>query len=138
MASSVVRRDRGEVKPAPKTYIALLACFTLSGATGLIYQSVWTRLLVLVFGSATAATATILAVFMGGLALGSVGAGHIADRVAHPVRIYGFLEGVIGVYAILVPAFLSLYETVYRWGWQALGGAPTSLALFRLILTALI
>src|SRR5262245_58697901 len=123
MASSVVRKNRLEFKPAPDTYIALLACFTLSGATGLIYQNVWTRLLILVFGSATAATATILAVFMGGLALGSAGAGRIAGRWAGPVRVYAFLEGVIGLYAVLVPALLMLSEAAYRWGWSHSGGA---------------
>lgn len=121
-----------------RTYLPILICFTLSGSTGLIYQILWTRLLVLVFGSATAATATILAVFMGGLALGSAAAGRIADRIARPIWIYGLLEGMIGLYALLVPALLTLSESAYRWGWQTLGGASGSLAFLRLGLTAVI
>jgi len=50
--------------------------FFMSGATGLVYQVLWLRRLVLVFGSTLHATSAILAVFMGGLALGAwAGAG---------------------------------------------------------------
>src|SRR5262249_49664930 len=34
----------------------LLACFTLSGMTGLVYQVLWGRMLTLVLGATTAAT----------------------------------------------------------------------------------
>ena len=50
---------------------ALLACFFLSGAAGLIDQVVWSKALGLVFGHTAYAVATVLAVFMGGLAAGS-------------------------------------------------------------------
>jgi len=45
--------------------------FLLSGATALCYEVAWTRRLVLVFGSTTAAVALILAAYMLGLALGA-------------------------------------------------------------------
>ena len=48
----------------------LLACFFLSGSSGLILESLWTRQLGLVFGSTTLAISTVLATFMGGLGLG--------------------------------------------------------------------
>jgi spermidine synthase len=51
----------------------LLACFFLSGATGLIYEVVWLRMLGLVFGHTAYAITTVLAAFMGGLGLGSLG-----------------------------------------------------------------
>lgn len=48
----------------------LLAVFFASGASGLVYQIVWSRMLVRVFGGTVAATSAVVAVFMGGLALG--------------------------------------------------------------------
>jgi hypothetical protein len=47
-------------------------CFFLSGAAGLIDQVVWTKALGLLFGYSAYAVASVLAVFMGGLALGGV------------------------------------------------------------------
>jgi hypothetical protein len=49
----------------------LLVCFFLSGATALVYEVVCLRILGLVFGHTVHAVATVLIVFMGGLALGS-------------------------------------------------------------------
>ena len=60
---------------------ALLLLFVLSGAAGLIYEVVWARQLVLVFGNTSQAVSTILTGFFGGLAIGSVFGGRIADRV---------------------------------------------------------
>ena len=56
-------------------------CFFLSGASGLVFETVWTRQLGLIFGSTTLAIATVLSVFMGGLAVGSAIAGRYADRL---------------------------------------------------------
>ena len=50
---------------------ALLAVFTFSGASGLVYEVLWTRRLTHIFGSTTLAVSTVLAAFMGGLAAGS-------------------------------------------------------------------
>jgi spermidine synthase len=68
------------------------ACFFLSGASGLIYEVLWARMLGLVFGATTLAVSTVLAAFMGGLALGSAWAGRVGDKVKRPVRAYGLLE----------------------------------------------
>ncbi len=57
----------------------LIACFVASGASGLIYEVVWTRQLGHVFGSDVVAAATVLAVFMAGLALGSRLAGSAGE-----------------------------------------------------------
>ena len=68
---------------------AVLAIFILSGAAGLIYEVVWARQLVLVFGNTTQAVATILTGFFAGMAIGSVLGGRLADRVpvaASPLR----------------------------------------------------
>ena len=59
----------------------LLLLFVLSGAAGLIYEVVWARQLVLVFGNTSQAVSTILTGFFGGLAIGGFFGGRIADRV---------------------------------------------------------
>ena len=70
----------------------VLAIFILSGAAGLIYEVVWARQLVLVFGNTTQAVSAILTGFFGGIAIGSVIGGRIADRARRPLRMYGLLE----------------------------------------------
>ena len=47
-----------------------LLLFAVSGAAALIYEVAWTRLLTLQMGHGIAAASTVLAAFMGGLALG--------------------------------------------------------------------
>ena len=42
----------------------------LSGAAGLIYQVVWHRYLAILLGAQARATVTVLALFLGGLAVG--------------------------------------------------------------------
>ena len=59
----------------------LAACFFLSGAAGLVYEVVWTRMLILVFGSTSFAISTVLTAFMGGLALGAFIAGRVGTRI---------------------------------------------------------
>src|SRR6188474_2790874 len=88
---------------SPKVLKLVAACFILSGATGLIYEVLWARMLGLVFGATTLAVSTVLAAFMGGLALGSALAGRLAIRIKRPIRAYGLLEIGIAVYAVLVP-----------------------------------
>jgi spermidine synthase len=95
----------------------LLSIFLLSGAGGLVYQVVWSRTLTLVFGSTTQGVATVLAAFMGGLALGSWAASRVGDRIAAPLRAYGLLEcGVaaagLGV-VLLAPVLDAVYRAVY-------------------------
>ncbi len=78
-------------------------CFFLSGAAGLIYEVVWTRMLTQIFGNTTYAIATVLAAFMAGLAVGSYVFGRIADRGKNDFLLYGILEAGVGLYGIAVP-----------------------------------
>ena len=74
----------------PRIWIFLF--FFVSGATGLIYEVVWTRLLTLVMGNTHYSIATVLTAFMGGLALGSYAGGKVIDRRFNPLTAYAFLE----------------------------------------------
>jgi spermidine synthase len=99
-------------------FAVVLALFFLSGMTGLVYQVIWTRYLVFVFGSTTFATATVLTVFMGGLALGSFVAGRVADKIKNRLLVYGILEGFIGAWALLAPILFNQSIPLYRAIWQ--------------------
>jgi spermidine synthase len=75
----------------------LCALFVLSGAAGLVLETVLLRQLALLFGNSALATALVLAAFMGGLAAGSALFGPRADRTARPLRLYGLLEWGVGL-----------------------------------------
>ena len=108
----------------------ILILFFLSGACGLIYEVIWQRMLNLIFGSTTFATATILASFMGGLALGSSFFGRFVDKHKKPLKLYAFLEASIAIFAILFPLILSALNTLYV---SFYGYLHTSFYIFSLI-----
>jgi spermidine synthase len=94
--------------------IALLAVlFFFSGAAALAYQVAWLRMLSLVFGVTVYAASTVLTSFMGGLALGSLFGGRVADRVGSPVRIFALLELGIAFSALAVPFALEGVSELY-------------------------
>ena len=109
----------------------ILDLFILSGAAGLIYEVVWARQLVLVFGNTTQAVSAILTGFFGGMAIGSAFGGRIADRVRRPLRLYGVLELILVVIVLLTPVTFRLLHEVYRGAFGSLEGAPGLLALVR-------
>ncbi len=84
-------------------FLLIAILFMASGFSSLIYQVVWTRLLGLIFGATTFAAATVLSIFMGGLAVGSYTAGRVADKIRRPLLWYGILEGIIGLWALMAP-----------------------------------
>lgn len=102
---------------------ALLTIYLLSGVSGLVYQVLWQRMLALTFGVSPYATATVLAAFMAGLALGGYLAGRVADRVRRPLVWYGVVEVLIGLSGLLTPwAFVALQDA-YAALYTALGGS---------------
>ena len=80
-------------KDATRARIALILClFFASGALALIYQVVWGRIMMHIFGSTAMAVGTVLAGFMAGLATGGWLGGKLADRTPNSLRLYGWLE----------------------------------------------
>ncbi|MBI2402699.1 MAG: fused MFS/spermidine synthase [Gemmatimonadetes bacterium] len=118
----------------------LLACFVLSGGAALLYEVAWLRLLALVFGSTGFAVATVLSVFMAGLALGSYLLGRLADRWRRPLLLFGLLELGLGAYALVTPELFEALVPVYRWAWAQLHPSffGFSLARFELAFAALL
>ena len=82
---------------------AVLLCLVASGSASLALEVVWSRLLVLIFGSSTQAVTTTLVATMLGFGLGGLAGGRLARRVSNGVRAYGFMELGVGLYALLVP-----------------------------------
>jgi spermidine synthase len=82
----------------------LLVLFFLSGASALVYQVLWMRLLALVFGVTVHAASTVLAAFMLGLAIGSAGAGRLADRVRRPLVTFAAAEALVAAAALAKPS----------------------------------
>ena len=101
--------------------------FFLSGATGLIYELLWVRVLYQSFGSTIQSVTTVVAAYMGGLGLGAWLFGRRADRTPRPAVLYGWLEIAIGLFAILSPLVLGLAHGMYigTAGALALGGAAS-------------
>ena len=93
----------------------LTLLFFASGASGLIYQVTWTRMLTVVFGTTVFAASTVLFAFMGGLGVGSWCFGRLADRQsqARALRSYALLEVGIALSAAVVPLLLRVVEPVY-------------------------
>ncbi len=94
--------------------IVALTCFFFSGAAGLIYEVVWTRMLTQIFGNTTYAIATVLSAFMAGLALGSYVFGRIADQGKNDFLLYGLLEAGVGVYGFVIPWLFLLGQMIYK------------------------
>lgn len=115
----------------------ILAIFILSGAAGLMYEIVWSRQLVLVFGNTTQAVSTILTGFFGGMAVGSYFGGKVADRVRSPLRLYGVIEVVLVFIVLATPLTFRLIHEVYRGFYGSLEGQPMVLALLRFALAIL-
>ena len=84
-----------------------------SGFCGLVYQMAWLRLLRMVFGASTAASAAVLAIFMGGLGAGSLLLGPRADRSRNPLVLYAHLEIGISVAAGLSPVLIAAVRAAY-------------------------
>ena len=117
---------------------SILLLFFLSGASSLIYQVVWVRMLVLVFGMSVFAVSTVLAAFMGGLALGSWWFGRLVDRRGNGLRIYAWLEAGIGLFALVFPFILVHLDGLYTVLYRGLGGNDYVFALVRFLLCFLV
>lgn len=94
--------------------------FFLSGATALVYEVIWVRKLSLVFGGSHLAVTTVLAVVMGGLALGSWLFGRRVRTTRNLLRLYGALEIGIAFFALLFIALLNLYSLMPAYSFESL------------------
>ncbi|NOR44424.1 MAG: hypothetical protein GQ534_02470, partial [Candidatus Delongbacteria bacterium] len=119
-------------------FITLGIILFFSGAYSLIYQIAWVRFLTLLLGSTTIGITTVVAFFMGGLAIGSWFASKYLINSEKPLKIYALLEFIIAVTAFISPllfkwAFSSLPEIL-----QQIGDANLSILILRIIFSGII
>lgn len=99
-----------------------LIAYTCSGLAGLIYEVTWTRLLTLYIGHTTAAASTVVAAFLGGLAIGAAAGGRFASTLSarRSLQTYVGLELTVAVCALLLPfelrAFAPALSSAYQDG----------------------
>jgi spermidine synthase len=108
--------------------------FFVSGACGLIYEVVWSRMMTLIFGRSVLAVGTVLAAFMLGLALGSYVLGKYADRHRNPLRLYAVYEIGAGVSALIASLLLIRITPLYVWVHATFGEIPVAFALVRFLI----
>ena len=95
----------------------LFLLFFVSGFSGLIYESVWSHYVKLFLGHAAYAQTLVLVVFIGGLAVGAALCARVAERIRNPLRAYAWIEGAIGLLALVFhAAFVGLTD----WGYASL------------------
>lgn len=112
--------------------------FFISGCTGLVYEVTWTRLLSNIFGSNTYAVTSVLAAFMGGLAIGSYVIGRYVERKKNPLLVYAFLEIGIGITALLIPVIFSLLDLFYPLIYEHISSSTGLLILTKVVLSLLV
>src|SRR5579864_8872806 len=129
-----------EPAPAPRPYLfpALLVCFFFSGAAGLIDQVVWSKALGLIFGHTAYAVATVLAVFMAGLASGSAWIGRRGERWDRPIAVYGWLELGVAATAAISLAGLAGVRAAYVAAYPYVAGNGAFLLVLRFAGSALV
>ena len=110
----------------------LVFLFFASGASALLFQTLWFRQAGLMLGNSVWATALVTASFMGGLALGSAIAGRRGAAWRHPVRVYGALEAAIGLTGLGLVLALPRLTAAFAPFLGSLGGETTLLNLARL------
>src|ERR1700730_8356537 len=101
-----------------------LAAYAASGLAGLIYEVAWVRTLTLYMGHTTAATSTVVAAFMGGMAAGAALGGRVAARLTPRRALIGYalLESVVVLMAMAMPFALGASTPLLKWAYH--DGAP--------------
>ena len=110
--------------------------FFLSGLASLADEIVWFKYLTLTFGATTAAAATLVAVFMGGLALGSGLAGKAAARLRNPARAYALLETGVAMVGVSISVVVVSVNSRYVAAYPHVSGSSTGLLAVRFGLAA--
>lgn len=105
----------------------LLLLFVGSGCAALIYEIVWFQLLELTIGSSAISIAVLLATFMGGMCIGSLGLARVVPVGRHPLRAYAVIEFGIAICGLVVLWLLPYAGGLYF----AIGGHGIGGLLFR-------
>jgi spermidine synthase len=90
----------------------LYLLFVLSGAAGLIYESIWTRYLGLFVGHDAYAQIIVLVIFLGGMSAGALAVSRRSERLSQPLYGYVGIEFAVGVIGLF---FHDIFQAVTSW-----------------------
>jgi spermidine synthase len=88
--------------------------FFISGLCGLMYQILWTRLFSFALGNTYAAISIIIASFMFGLFFGAWFIGRYIIKISNPLKLYAYLEILIGACAVLMLISFGAVSLIYK------------------------
>jgi predicted membrane-bound spermidine synthase len=91
--------------------------FVLSGAAGLIYESIWTRYLGLFVGHDAYAQIIVLTIFLGGMSAGAMVVSRWSTRLKAPLYGYVAVEFVVGAIGLV---FHDVFGATTSWAYQAI------------------
>ena len=101
----------------------LTIVFILSGAAGLIYESIWSRYLSLFVGHSAYAQVIVLVIYLGGMSAGSALTARRSERLRDPLVGYAIAEILVGLIGLLFhSAFLGVSALAYGTIFPALAG----------------
>ena len=112
--------------------VVFFLLFFLSGFSGLIYQSIWSHYLKLFLGHAAYAQTLVLAIFMGGMAVGSFASGALSQRWKRLLIGYAVVEAIIGLLAVLFhTVFIGVTDYTFTSLLSGMGDNPTQVVLLK-------
>jgi len=118
----------------PIFLISIYAAFFASGASSLIAEVTWNRMLIVVVGNSLSATAMILVVFMGGLGLGSYAGGKFFGKRRVSLIPYVCLEIAIGIYVLLSPSLFGFLSSLFTLMSESINNRST-LTMIRMLVS---
>jgi spermidine synthase len=118
--------------------LLLTLCFILSGAAGLMYESIWSRYLGLFVGHSAYAQVIVLVIYLGGMSAGAAIAARYAERIKDPLTGYAAIEVGVGLIGLFFHEIFGA-TTTFAYGtlFPALSGG-TSLVIVKWALAALL
>jgi predicted membrane-bound spermidine synthase len=129
--------ERVEYEEASPMLPVLYALFFLSGAAGLMYESIWTRYLALLVGHSAYAQILVLTIFLGGMAVGSFIVGRYSERLRSPLIWYAVVEVAVGLLGLLFhPTFRAVSAAAYDSIFPSLVSSPSAQFTVKWLLAA--
>jgi spermidine synthase len=107
-----------------QTQLVITVLFIASGASSLMLEVVWSRMLGWLLGATTWSVMTVLVAFMGGLGLGGIFWGRTAGRSRRPLQLFGLMEIAIGLYSLAVPVALEWLSGFFVVATRVVGDSP--------------
>ena len=120
MAKSEKKNAASHPSPKIRKYSAstaklIIMLFAVAGFASLAHEVIWTRALIFYVSSMTYSFSAILTTFLFGLMLGSYVMAHWVDRVKNLILLFGLLEGLLAIFALLSIPALSNMDDLQRW-----------------------